>query len=114
MTLDNSYTDTWKTRSTKLKGLSYSEYLKSHEWYLLKRKASTRPHLQKCYVCGSPKRLELHHRSYNTIGTTDLRNLRALCRTHHQGIHDYAKAKKISVRLATKKYRRLYTKKLLP
>ena len=112
MKLDNSYIDTWITRQAKLNGLSYSDYLKSKEWQLIRRKAYKRPHLKKCYVCGSTDKLELHHRSYNTIGTTDLRNVRAVCRTCHQAIHDYSKQNKISVRLATKKYRKLYLNSL--
>lgn len=110
--LDTTFTDTWNTRKSKLNKISYTEYLNSDEWSAIKRKALGRDRYKKCYVCGSKHNIELHHMSYNTIGTTDLRNIRALCRNHHQEIHDFAKKYNISVRLATRKYRKIFLKHL--
>jgi hypothetical protein len=110
MKLDNSYRDTWVTRSKQLCGGIYADYLKSDEWLKIHTKAKNRDNYKKCYVCGISGKLDLHHMSYNTIGTTDLRNIRSVCREHHQAIHDYARENNISVRLASRRYRKHYKK----
>lgn len=100
--IDRTYTDTWQTRSIVLDDISYAEYLKSEEWQRIKRKALKREFYSKCLKCGATENLELHHRSYKWIGTKSaMQGLVPLCRTHHQQIHDYAKANKVSVRVAT-------------
>lgn len=88
--------------------MPYAEYLRSPEWRAIKAKARKRPNFRKCYVCGSTERIDLHHMSYNTVGTTDLRNIRVLCRAHHEEVHAYARATGKSVRLATRSIRKQF------
>lgn len=106
--LDYTYQDTWDRRFKNLKGMSYQDYLKSDHWKGVKEKASKRENYKRCECCGDYK-VELHHRSYKSILTKDeLRNIIALCREHHQEVHDLAKDEQISVRLATRKVIRKY------
>lgn len=108
MALDKTYQDTWITRAEKLDGMSYAEFLKSPEWALLKRRAYSRPHFRRCWICGTKKDIDLHHTSYKWIDRLELRNVRPICRTHHEAIHRVAREWDISVRLATRKALKLY------
>jgi protein-tyrosine-phosphatase len=106
--LDYSYQDTWERRKIALGGITYKQYLESQHWKEVKTKAKSRPNYQKCEFCESTK-IDLHHTSYKWIGTKDeLRCIIALCRKHHQEVHDLAKEKKTSVRLATNELRKVY------
>lgn len=109
--LDKEYLDTWNTREENLTALdiqTYKEFLDSNLWKELKTKARKRSNYQKCYLCGCKDNLEFHHLSYKHL--TELRNVRSVCRTHHQEIHDYAKDNGISVRLATNHLKKEYSK----
>ena len=102
--LDNTYQDTWNTRIKNLNGLTYQEYLESDHWERVKYKASLRSNYQKCEFCPETK-VELHHKSYKWINTKfELSAIIALCRKHHQKIHDYAKDNNVSIRISTKKF----------
>jgi hypothetical protein len=101
--LDKTYADTWVTRRRVLGEQTYEEFLKSDDWQTLKARAFKRPHYHRCWICKSTDRIELHHTSYKWADRLDLRNVRPICRLHHQQIHDLAKAQDISVRLATNK-----------
>lgn len=109
---DMTYSDTWQTRSEVLGERSYQDFLKSPQWKELKKRAKGREHFRRCWICGSTDRIELHHTSYRWINLTDLRNVRPVCRSHHEEIHRYARRKQISVRLATRKIFREFGKRL--
>lgn len=101
--LDERYLDTWVRRDSALAkhGFTYREFLTSEHWMNVKMKASQRPNYQKCMFCNCTK-IELHHTSYKWVFTKDeLRNIIALCREHHEEIHNYAKHNDMSVRIAT-------------
>lgn len=105
--LDWDYSDTWKTRAITLGGQSYADYLKSPEWATVKAKAASRPHYKRCYACGATDNLDIHHRSYKWIGTQHaMRGLVALCRDCHGKTHDLAKQRRVSVRRATRQFKR--------
>jgi len=88
--------------------VAYEEYLKSDHWKQVKQKAFQRPNYQKCEFCDSTK-VELHHKSYKWIGTKyELSVIIALCREHHQEVHDLAKSSGKSVRIATNGVRKKY------
>ena len=107
--VDRTIRDTYNTRLENLKGLTYNEYLKSEHWQNVKKKARRRKTYQKCQFCNCTK-VDLHHTNYKWILTKDeLRSIIALCREHHQEVHDLSKEKKISVRIATNELRRKYT-----
>jgi len=66
--------------------VSYRDYIKSDKWEERKRLYfSTHPHT--CAVCGHPD-VELHHLKYGEYGRELDKNLVALCRVHHQELHD--------------------------
>lgn len=106
--LDEIYSDTWNRRNINLGQQTYLEYLESGHWKDVKLKANKRSNYSKCEFCSSNK-VELHHTSYKWINTSnELRTIIALCREHHQEIHDLAKRDRLSIRLATNKMRREY------
>lgn len=106
--LDEIYADTWVRREQKLRGMTYSEYLASDHWQLVKEKAASRPNYKKCEFCSSTE-VELHHTSYKWIFTHDeLRTIISLCRDHHAEVHDLARSSGQSVRKATNELRRSY------
>jgi hypothetical protein len=104
--LDMSYEDTWITRNMSPE--EYREYLKSDTWKELKKKADTRDNFKTCYICGCTGPLDLHHLSYTNLN--ELRNVRSVCREHHTQIHTIAKELNLSVRMASKKLKKVYTK----
>lgn len=106
--LDEIFADTWGRRSVNLNGISYKDYLLSDHWKGIKLKASKRPNYKKCEFCDCQK-VELHHTSYKWLWhKSELNVIIALCRKHHQEVHDLAKTTGLSVRLATTKLRRIY------
>jgi hypothetical protein len=108
--LDMTHSDTWETRDAMLGDMTYAEYLRSDHWQWVKRKALKRKTYQKCEYCGATP-IELHHASYKWIFTKfELTSVHALCRDHHQEVHDMARRTNLSVRLITYKLRRFYKK----
>lgn len=74
--------------------MSYREYLRSEHWQKVKARAYERRDSKcknKCKMCFSYGALELHHRTYKTLGRESLVDLVFLCRECHQTIHDYVK-----------------------
>jgi 5-methylcytosine-specific restriction endonuclease McrA len=65
----------------------YHTYLKSPEWknkvYLIKQRD------QVCQLTGSSDNLEVHHITYDRLGSEDLTDLVLLSRSAHQFVHDY-------------------------
>ena len=107
--VDRTYEDTWNTRNESLLGKSYKDFLKSSHWKKVKAKALRRKKYSKCQFCGSEENIDLHHRTYKWIDTKhELRDIIPLCRKHHEEVHDLAKSKKISVRIATNQLTRFY------
>lgn len=68
----------------------YKEYLKTDHWRGVKERYYKSKLPQKCYVCGS-KKFDLHHKTYDRIGTEHLRDLVPLCRKHHAATHKLVK-----------------------
>lgn len=66
---------------------SYPEYLRSPRWADVKRRYGAdlgRP--QDC-ICGETEGLQLHHLTYERVGSEDLSDLTPLCRNCHAMIH---------------------------
>lgn len=71
----------------------YSEYLLSDEWKA-KRKQKLIQGGGKCEVCGTQKRLQIHHLTYERIFREELSDLMILCRKHHEAVEElYADGK---------------------
>jgi len=104
---ERTFTDTFTTRSAKLK-TSYKDYLKSDHWNRVKAKTRRRKKYRKCLFCDSRK-VELHHTTYKWIYTKkELLGIIPLCREHHQEVHDFSLKNNISVRLASNAMIRKY------
>lgn len=97
------YKETWERRRANLPTKTYKEFLNSDYWKRIKKKAKSRINYQRCEFCGCMDNLELHHKHYDFIGNEhELSAIIAVCRQHHQFIHDYSKLKDVSVFRATK------------
>ena len=66
--------------------IHYRDYIRSPYWTERKRLYFA-THSHKCEVCGHPD-VELHHLHYGDYGHERDKNLAALCRVHHQELHD--------------------------
>jgi hypothetical protein len=74
----------------------YAAYIASEDWYT-RRRLWYAEHVRitgsqpSCSVCGQPWRLadgDLHHASYDRLGHERHHDLIAMCRAHHQALHD--------------------------
>lgn len=98
-----TYKETWERRKENLPFKSYRDFLESDYWARVKKKASKRDNYQRCDFCRSMDNIELHHKHYEFIGEKhELSAVIAVCRQHHQFIHDLAENENISVYLATR------------
>lgn len=66
---------------------SYKDYLKTKWWEAVKYQYRLN-HGYKCYVCGATENIDLHHRTYQTIGNETSKDLVQLCRECHYKVHD--------------------------
>lgn len=98
----DTYKETWERRRKNLEFDTYQEFLESDYWKRVKEKASKRDNYQQCEYCDCGK-VELHHQNYDHIHTKDeLGPIIAVCRDHHQLIHDIAKNFNVSVRISSR------------
>lgn len=72
----------------KEKNITYREYLKSNHWKNIRRAYFLSRAPKNCFICGSDKNLNLHHRTYKhlwkeMVGT----HLNVLCHQCHKDIH---------------------------
>ena len=63
--------------------MGYLEYLKSPEWKERSKEAKERAGYR-CQICNSGKRLEVHHRTYERLGSELPEDLTVLCRLCHE------------------------------
>jgi hypothetical protein len=69
----------------------YEEYLRSPEWRRKKRKALERAG-NRCHLCSTRWRLDVHHNTYERIGRERPEDLVVLCRLCHTRHHDVVRA----------------------
>ena len=65
---------------------SYRRYLRSPHWQSRRRSALERAN-GRCRDCGQSASLEVHHLTYNRLGSEHRKDLRALCRECHERRH---------------------------
>jgi hypothetical protein len=83
---------------------NYDSYLKSEEWFKVKNIFLSNRKYPKCAYCNTKENLQVHHLSYNRLGTTgELKDLMVFCSDHHEQIHKIEKEEKVSIRTATYK-----------
>ena len=69
-----------------LRAMPYTEYLKTSHWRHVRLHALDRARYR-CQLCNSPKRLEVHHRTYENLGCEEPEDLTALCHKCHKHFH---------------------------
>jgi 5-methylcytosine-specific restriction endonuclease McrA len=74
-------------RRSKPRKMSYVEYMASPQWQA-RRRAYYRAHSKECFICRSPFRVGLHHRTYDNLGSEKDDDLVPLCWLHHEALHE--------------------------
>lgn len=72
--------------------LPYSEYIKSDGWKIRRQRALALAE-NRCQVCNSPARLQVHHRTYERLGHERDADLIVLCHDCHTLFHDHGELK---------------------
>lgn len=66
---------------------SLEEYYNSQQWKDFRQKYyAEKP--KACSVCGSDVNVQLHHRTYSTLGNESFDDVVPLCGNHHQLVHE--------------------------
>jgi hypothetical protein len=78
--------DTYTAGNQYMSAKEKREYLKSSKWKTLQDLMYIL-HDSKCECCGNPESLEVHHNTYERLGSEDLSDLNLVCRDCHQHIH---------------------------
>ena len=86
----------------------YQKYITSSNWAAVRNDAVMQAN-NKCEVCGSLKRLNVHHLSYKNLGNEEPGDLIVLCSKCHMIEHGLIKIKK--KRKRTKKKKAIYKKR---
>lgn len=68
--------------------LTYKEYLKTKHWLKLKALYSYQYEIKRCRLCGSERRLNIHHVTYENLGNETFKDLIYLCQPCHYKIHE--------------------------
>jgi hypothetical protein len=76
-----------KARQSELHNMAYPLYLQTREWKA-KRNRKLIQAGNRCEICGSLHRLEVHHTTYERRGYELLEDLTVLCRSCHQLYYD--------------------------
>ena len=66
---------------------TYSEYLNSDHWKILKAKYGRSKLPKNCGACGAKGCVDMHHKTYKRIGQERLNDLIPLCRDCHEMAH---------------------------
>jgi 5-methylcytosine-specific restriction endonuclease McrA len=66
--------------------VDYKQYLQSTAWAHKRQNALTRAY-NRCQVCNSQDRLEVHHRTYERLGFEKNEDLTVLCHKCHTAFH---------------------------
>ena len=74
----------------KLKWMSYTEYLKSNHWINLRNRFLKYSN-NKCGICQSQQKLQVHHRTYKNKGCEEYKDLIVLCKKCHELYHKSTK-----------------------
>jgi len=66
----------------------YTSYLKTKHWKLTRERMYNSKYKYECYCCSHKYKLQLHHKSYKTVGNENLTHLIWLCSNCHTKIHE--------------------------
>jgi hypothetical protein len=76
-----------KARNNQLSKMSLADYLRTYVWRVKRNCARIRSG-NRCQICASTHRLDVHHRTYERLDNELLSDLVVLCRRCHQYFHD--------------------------
>lgn len=92
--------------------VNYLEYINSQAWQRTRYRYRTSKLSQNCYCCErSDVPMDLHHKTYKSLGKENLNHLTKVCRSCHNMIHEIAKEKRIHIWIATKIVRNTFRRK---
>lgn len=101
---------TARNRRLKQKDITYQEFLKSELWKETKEYVKQFPEFQKCWICGSTDKLNIHHFSYRWMFELKLKKrkngLRCLCQKCHYKIHELAQENNWGLKQSILKYKK--------
>lgn len=90
----------------RLTRYQYKAYMRSSDWQETRQRYARSRLLKSCYCCGADNNpLDLHHKTYKTLGHENLNHLCRVCRSCHEAIHALVKEKGVSIWWATKRIR---------
>ncbi|QIN94224.1 HNH endonuclease [Streptomyces phage Wakanda] len=82
----------------------YKTYIKSPRWKAVCQRAYA-TYGKRCMACGSPRKLQVHHATYDRFGRELIADLRVVCDKCHRAIHAMHRAnRKVSLMLVTQRY----------
>lgn len=73
-------------------GFDYEGYLNTEHWHTMRRLALDAAE-ERCQLCYSPQRLQVHHRTYERLGHERMADLTVLCDSCHEAFHRTVRAK---------------------
>jgi 5-methylcytosine-specific restriction endonuclease McrA len=73
---------------TELRAMPYQEYLMTEHWQTVRAATLKRDH-NRCQLCRSTERLQVHHNTYERRGCEDPDDTVTLCGDCHQTFHDH-------------------------
>jgi hypothetical protein len=79
-----------KARKRILRALPYAEYLQSDHWKIVRADALVRAG-ERCQLCNSHVKLNVHHRTYLNRGDEQPSDLIVLCNDCHRTFHENGK-----------------------
>lgn len=85
--LFNENAPEWQPDKPKKQYVDYKAYLQSDHWKKTRVIALERAN-HHCQVCNSTDRLNVHHRTYERLGSEDPEDLTVLCESCHKLFHD--------------------------
>jgi len=81
--------------------MNYKLYLQSKEWKA-KKQMVFKHYGRNCVVCGTTKKINVHHMNYDRIGGKEiLADLIPVCHKHHMEIHLLQDVEEITVKIAS-------------
>jgi len=72
---------------TKEVANSYSQYLKTNHWCIIKKLYRESSILKECIECGNKNLLNIHHKTYKNIGHENINDIVFLCTVCHKKEH---------------------------
>ena len=82
----------------------YKKYIKSPRWKAVCKRAYA-TYGRRCMACRSPKKLHVHHATYDRLGRELIADLRVVCDKCHREIHQMHRSQRnLSLLLVTNRF----------